>query len=106
MPKITFMQFDATSVVVDAESGRSLMDNAKAGLVSGIVADCGGCCSCATCHVYVAPEWMDKLPPPAPLEVEMLSGTIEVNKYSRLSCQLTVTDDLDGLVVHVPATQF
>jgi ferredoxin, 2Fe-2S len=106
MPKITFIQLDGTATTVEAELGRSLMDSAKASMVPGIVADCGGCCSCATCHIYVAQQWIPKLPSPTSAESEMLEGAIEVNTSSRLSCQLTVTEDLEGLVVHVPATQY
>ena len=105
MPKITFIQPSGDKQTVDAEAGRSVMEAASANMIRGIIADCGGCCSCATCHVYVAPEWRDKLPPPEQNEKDMVEGALDVTENSRLSCQIKVTDELDGLVVQVPASQ-
>jgi ferredoxin, 2Fe-2S len=74
--------------------------------VAGIAAECGGCLSCATCHVYVSPEWADRLPPPSEEEQVMVECAIEVRDTSRLSCQLTYTDALDGIEIEIPASQY
>ena len=88
-------------------TGRSLMQAAVDAGIDGIAADCGGCLSCATCHVIVAPEWAGRLPPPAPDEQAMLEMTAApAQPNSRLSCQITLLPALDGLVVHLPATQY
>jgi 2Fe-2S ferredoxin len=105
MPKVRFNQPDGSTVEVDAASGASLMEAAVDHDVSGIVAECGGACSCATCHVYVDPAWGDKLIPPDPLEDGMLDCVIERRPTSRLSCQIKVTDALEGLVVDIPDAQ-
>jgi 2Fe-2S ferredoxin len=105
MPKVTFITHDGAEHVVDAQEGMSLMNAAIDNLVSGIDADCGGECSCATCHVYVNEEWMPKVGTPGHREEEMLDLNPERESNSRLSCQVAVTDDLDGLVVRVPEFQ-
>ncbi|MES0873996.1 2Fe-2S iron-sulfur cluster-binding protein [Sinimarinibacterium thermocellulolyticum] len=106
MPTIVFVQPDGSRQRIEARVGQSIMEAATANLVPGIVADCGGGCSCATCHVYVDPEWVTKLEPADDIEQSMLEGAIEPNERSRLSCQLRMSDALDGIVVHVPAAQF
>jgi ferredoxin, 2Fe-2S len=106
MPKIVFVQPDGSQQTIDAADGQSIMEAATNNLVPGIVADCGGGCSCATCHVYVDPAWAAKLTPPDDIEQAMLEGAIDPNERSRLSCQLRMSDGLDGIVVHVPAAQF
>lgn len=106
MPKIIFVQPDGSQQTVQAEVGQSVMEAATANLVRGIVADCGGGCSCATCHVYVDPGWSARLQPADDIEQAMLEGAIEPDERSRLSCQLRMTEALDGLVLHVPAAQF
>ena len=106
MPKIVFVQPDGSEQTINAADGQSIMEAATANLVPGIVADCGGGCSCATCHVYVDPEWAAKLTPADDIEQAMLEGAIDPNECSRLSCQLRMSDALDGIVVHVPAAQF
>jgi ferredoxin, 2Fe-2S len=106
MPKITFVQPDGSQQTIEATAGQSIMEAATASLVPGIVADCGGGCSCATCHVYVDESWAGKLPPADDIEQAMLEGAIDPNERSRLSCQLRISDALDGIVVHVPAAQF
>ncbi|MBX6373793.1 MAG: 2Fe-2S iron-sulfur cluster binding domain-containing protein [Acetobacteraceae bacterium] len=106
MPRITFIQPDGAERTLDLPVGTTLMLGATQNGVRGIVAECGGCCSCATCHVYVDEDWADRLPPPESGEDEMLFGTAaERLPNSRLSCQLTVTEDMDGLVVRVPDRQ-
>ena len=105
MPKITFITHDGEEHVVDADNGMSVMNAAIDNLVPGIDADCGGECSCATCHVYVNEEWMGVVGTPADREEEMLDLNPEREASSRLSCQIPVRDELDGLVVKVPEFQ-
>ncbi len=106
MAKITFIQADGTQQVVDAEVGLTVMEAAKKALVPGIEAECGGACACATCHVYVDDSWKEKVGKPSEMEEDMLDFAFEVRETSRLSCQIKVTTDLDGLVVSVPDKQF
>ncbi|MBL8267614.1 2Fe-2S iron-sulfur cluster-binding protein [Steroidobacter sp.] len=105
MPKLTFVSSTGESHVVDAPLGRSLMRAAVDANVSGIEAVCGGSCSCATCHVYVDESWMRVVGRATPLEENMLEFSDRKQPNSRLSCQVVVTDALDGLVVHLPVTQ-
>lgn len=105
MPKITFITHDGAQHVVDADTGASVMNAAIDSLVPGIDADCGGECSCATCHVYVNADWMDTVGVPGDREEEMLDLNPERESNSRLSCQIPVSDELDGLVVNVPEFQ-
>ena len=106
MPTINYILKDGTSRGVDAKPGSSVMENAIRGNIRGIDAECGGCCSCATCHVYVDEAFFDRLPPPDEMENELLDGVAsERRPTSRLSCQLSVTAELDGLTVRVPETQ-
>lgn len=106
MAKITFIQPDGARDDVEAESGMTVMEAAKQGDVAGIEAECGGSCACATCHVYVDAAWRDKVGKPENMEEDMLDFAFDVREESRLSCQIRVTPDLDGLVVRVPAKQF
>ena len=105
MPTITYVQPDGKRRAVTATLGDTVMNAAVANDVAGIVAECGGSCSCATCHVYVDEAWQDAAGPPSPMEEDMLDFAVEVRESSRLSCQIEVTEALDGLVVHVPETQ-
>jgi len=105
MPRITYIESGGAVHVVDVPSGLSVMEGAVENLVPGIVADCGGACACATCHVYVDPEWSARLPAVQELEADMLDFAWEPNDSSRLSCQLKVTPEMDGLVVRIPAEQ-
>jgi len=106
MPKITFVSADGDEITVDAEGGDSVMQAALAGNVDGIVAECGGSMMCATCHVYVADDWSEKVGPASDDERGMLDfAASEVKPSSRLSCQIAVTSDLDGLTVHLPENQ-
>jgi len=106
MVKITFVQEDGTRQEVNAEPGLTVMEAAKTEDVPGIEAECGGACACATCHVYVEPEWREAVGPPSEMEEDMLDFAFDVREESRLSCQIRVSDKLDGLVVKVPSKQF
>lgn len=106
MPKITFKQADGTEQVVDAQVNQSVMEAAMQNNVPGIVAECTGACSCATCHVYVDPAWAEKTGTASEMEEDMLDYAVDPNATSRLSCQIKVTDELDGLVVTVPKSQY
>ena len=105
MPKVTYVQPDGKQRVVDVAPGTTLMEAAVDNDVAGIVAECGGACSCATCHVYVDPAWLDKLPRPDAQEDGMLDCVLERHANSRLSCQIVARDDLDGIVVRVADEQ-
>jgi 2Fe-2S ferredoxin len=105
MPKITFIDAKGTRREVDTPVGLSVMEAAVRNDVPGIDADCGGACACATCHVHVDPAWRAKLPPKQEMEESMLDFALDVTANSRLSCQITVTDELDGLVVTTPDSQ-
>jgi len=106
MAKITFIQPDGTRQVVDADPGLTVMEAAKANVVAGIEGECGGACACATCHVYVDEAWREKVGKASEMEEDMLDFAFDVRETSRLSCQIKVSDELDGLVVSVPEKQF
>ncbi|MFM9849954.1 MAG: 2Fe-2S iron-sulfur cluster-binding protein [Hyphomicrobiaceae bacterium] len=106
MAKITFIQPDGRAQTVEGEAGMTVMETAKKHLVDGIEAECGGACACATCHVYVDDQWRERVGPPAEMEEDMLDFAFDVRESSRLSCQIKVTPELDGLVVRVPDKQF
>lgn len=103
---INFIEYNGHVVSTDAGGQPSLMRLAAEHGVSGIIAECGGVLACATCHVVVDDDWVDRLPPPAPDEDEMLDCIEERRSGSRLSCQIRLEPSLDGLVVHVPESQF
>lgn len=105
MTKITFIAFDGTRFEVEAENGSTVMENAIKNSVPGIEAECGGACACATCHVYVDDEWTGVVGEPEPMEEDMLDFAFDVRPTSRLSCQIKVSDELNGLVVSVPERQ-
>ena len=105
MPKITYIEHNGKSHVIDVPNGLSVMEGAVQNNIPGIDADCGGSCACATCHVYVNEKWFDKLEKKEAAEEDMLDMASEPSKFSRLTCQITVTDDLDGLVVKMPLKQ-
>lgn len=105
MTKITYVSHDGTEQVVDANNGESVMEAAIKNSVPGIDADCGGACACATCHVYVADAFMDKVGKPEDMEQSMLDFAENVQANSRLCCQVTVSDELEGLVVTTPESQ-
>lgn len=106
MPTVTYIQTNGNSQEVDLEVGVSLMQGALDNLVEGIVAECGGSCSCATCHCYINKDWVDKLDPATEMENSLLECVAAPKDNSRLSCQIKVTDALDGLVIHLPESQF
>ena len=105
MVKITFIDADGESRTVDAEVGATVMETAIKNDVPGIEAECGGACACATCHVYVEEDWRAKTGEPSPMEEDMLDFGYDVRPNSRLSCQIKVTEALEGLVVRTPARQ-
>ena len=105
MPKITYIEFNGTPHEVDVAAGLSVMEGAINNSVPGIEAECGGCCSCAPCHVYVDPDWKEVTGTADPLEKDMLESVMDLRETSRLSCQITVTDEMDGLVVELPELQ-
>jgi ferredoxin, 2Fe-2S len=106
MAKVTFIKPDGSRLVIEAKEGGTLMQAGIDGGINGIVAECGGCCQCATCHVYVAAEWRERLAPINEAEEAMLDNTVcERRPESRLSCEIKVTSELDGLVVQLPARQ-
>ena len=105
MTKITYVQADGSSQTVEAAPGSTVMETAIDNDIEGIVAECGGACSCATCHVYVENHWLDKLPAPDSLEDGMLDCVIDRQPNSRLSCQIRVSDEIDGIVIRVPDSQ-
>ena len=105
MAKITYKDHQGGSRTIEVENGLSVMEGAIQKDVPGIDADCGGSMACATCHVYVEEKWLDKLSKAADAEVDMIDMAYEPKKNSRLSCQLIVSDELDGLTVTTPAKQ-
>jgi len=105
MDKVTYIEFDGAEHVVDVKNGLSVMEGAVKNNIPGIDADCGGACACATCHVYVDVAWKDKTGTPSAMEESMLDFAENVEPNSRLSCQIKVSDELDGLVVRMPESQ-
>ena len=105
MPKITYIEHSGKSHVVDVPNELTVMEGAVQNNIPGIDADCGGSCACATCHVYVEEKWFDKLPKKEDAEQDMLDMAFEPQKFSRLACQITIVDELDGLVVKMPSKQ-
>ena len=105
MAKITFIDATGTSRTVEADSGATVMEAAIKNAIPGIEAECGGACACATCHVYVADDWVGTVGKAEPMEEDMLDFAFDVRPTSRLSCQIRIKDGLDGLVVHTPAKQ-
>ena len=106
MTKITFIEHNGKEHTIDGENDMTLMEVAVKNRVPGIDADCGGACACATCHVYVEPKWFDKTGEAKESEEDMLDFAFDVRENSRLSCQIVVSDELDGLVVRIPEKQF
>lgn len=106
MPKITFIDFEGTERSVQGNVGDSVMEAATSNDIPGIDADCGGACACATCHLYIDEAWTEIVGKPEDLEAEMLDVAEDVRDSSRLSCQVKITDAMDGLVVVTPESQF
>ena len=105
MPKITYIEHNGKFHTIEVASGLSVMEGAVQNNIPGIDADCGGSMACATCHVYVKEDWFNKLPKKEDGEEDMLDMAFEPKKNSRLSCQIMVTDELDGLEVNLPEKQ-
>ncbi|MBB3975089.1 2Fe-2S ferredoxin [Rhizobium azooxidifex] len=105
MTKLTIVAFDGTSHELEVANGSTVMENAVRNSVPGIEAECGGACACATCHVYVDDAWTSAVGTPEAMEEDMLDFAYDVRPTSRLSCQIKMSDALDGLVVHVPERQ-
>ena len=105
MPKITIVEYDGEVHEVDAEVGSTLMESAIRSGVSSIIAECGGSCSCATCHVYIDEAWAGRLQPPSAEEADQLDFAFAVQPTSRLSCQIRVTEELEGMRLHTPYHQ-
>lgn len=105
MPKVTFIEFDGTGHTIEAQQGKSLMLNAIDNGVPGIDADCGGACACGTCHVFVEEPWSGSVGPSSTLEEAMLAMRPDQAVTSRLSCQIEITDDMDGMIVRMPQYQ-
>ncbi|GAB3287590.1 2Fe-2S iron-sulfur cluster-binding protein [Parahaliea aestuarii] len=106
MVKITYIEHDGRTFEVDAEIGSTVMQTAVDNGIEGIVAECGGACSCATCHCYIDEAWVETVGEANQLEQQMLGFTVEPRDNSRLGCQIDITQELDGLVVRLPEAQF
>lgn len=105
MAKITYITHDDQKFEIEAATGTTVMENAIKNSVPGIEAECGGACACATCHLYIDESWTEKVGAPEAMEEDMLDFAWEMQASSRLSCQVKVTDELDGLVVRIPEKQ-
>ena len=105
MPKVSYISFHGEERVLDVKAGLSLMEGAVKNNIPGIDADCGGACACATCHVYVDEAWIEKVGKASAMEESMLDFAENVESNSRLSCQIKVSDELEGLIVRMPESQ-
>ncbi|MFD2174242.1 2Fe-2S iron-sulfur cluster-binding protein [Rhodobacter lacus] len=106
MAKITYVEHNGTRHEIEVKPGLTVMEGARDNGVPGIDADCGGACACSTCHVYIDEAWIDRLPKPLPTETDMLDFAWEPDPVkSRLTCQIKVTPDMNGLIVHLPEKQ-
>jgi 2Fe-2S ferredoxin len=105
MPKVTYIEHNGETHVVEGDVGQTVMETAIKHAIPGIIAECGGACSCATCHVYVDEAWQEATGTPSPMEEDMLDFAFEVQPNSRLSCQIRLKPELDGLVVRIPEHQ-
>ena len=106
MPKVIYITSDKTRHEVEVETGYSIMEGAINNNIEGIVAECGGACACATCHSYVDAAWTDKIPVMDDMEDSMLDAAFERKDTSRLTCQIEMTDALDGIVIHVADNEY
>ena len=106
MGRVTYIESSGEQHRVNLENGQSIMQGALDNLIEGILGECGGCCSCATCHCYVDEAWLEKVGAPDDMEKDMLDSVVDPQSSSRLSCQIQMSDDLDGLVVRLPESQF
>ena len=106
MGRVTYIESNGEQHQVNLENGQSIMQGALDNLIEGILGECGGCCSCATCHCYVDDAWLEKVGAPDDMEKDMLDSVVDPKSSSRLSCQIQMSNDLDGLVVRLPESQF
>lgn len=106
MTHITFIEHDGKRHEVDADDSSSIMQVALDNMIPGIVGDCGGCCSCGTCHAYIAPDFLDRMAPAAADERDLLEGALDVEPGSRLTCQVRVNAALEGLTIRMPRSQY
>ena len=106
MAKIKYIEFDGKEHEIEVSNGLTVMEGAIKNKIPGIDADCGGACACATCHVYVDKEWLNKTGEADDMETDMLDFAFDVEENSRLSCQIKITDELEGLVIKLPEKQF
>jgi 2Fe-2S ferredoxin len=106
MPKIKYVEFSGQEHVIDVPTGSTVMEGARDNGIRGIEADCGGACACSTCHAYINPTWIEKLPAIQEVEIDMLDFAYEIDpNRSRLTCQIKVTHELEGLTVYMPEKQ-
>ncbi len=106
MPLLKYVSHSGEINEVEVASGTSIMQGAVNNMIDGIIAECGGSCSCATCHCYIDDAWIDKIPGPSGMEKDMLECVREPKENSRLSCQVTVTEEMEGLTIHLPESQY
>ena len=106
MPLINYIEADGRHYEVEVANGDTVMRGAIDSMIDGILAECGGACACATCHCYVDEDWMNRIPAADTLEEDMLEAVLEPRANSRLSCQITVTDEMEGFTVRLPASQY
>lgn len=106
MPRIVFIEAGGKQHVVEAKLGESVMQAATSNMVPGILADCGGSCACATCHAYLDERWAEKVPQLGQDEIAMIDGAVDTQANSRLTCQISVTEALDGAIFRLPASQY
>ncbi len=106
MPVINYIEANGTKHEVDVASGENIMQGAVDNMIDSILAECGGACACATCHCYVDDAWSDKIPAAESAEKDLLEAVVEPKENSRLSCQIVVTDDMEGFTVHLPESQY
>jgi len=106
MPLVKYIEADGREVEVDVAAGNTLMQGAVDNMIDSILAECGGACACATCHCYVDEAWVEKTGEASDIEKELLEAVMDQRDNSRLSCQIKVTEEMDGLVVHLPESQY
>ena len=106
MGRVTYIESNGEERQVDLDNGQSIMQGALDNMIEGILGECGGCCSCATCHCYVDEAWLEKVGAPDDMERDMLDSVVDPKSGSRLSCQIQMSEHLDGLVVRLPESQF
>lgn len=106
MTKVIFIDHKGNSQEIQADSGSNVMQAAVDNMIDGILGDCGGSCSCATCHCYVDEQWINRIAPPSDMENDLLPCVQSPTDKSRLSCQIIITDELDGMVIRLPESQY